>query len=293
MILLGVLGGVIAWGNVWGFRMLICLFCALAALEWGKMIRISGKPGQHGLAAAFGIAYPLVLSFVVGSNQGNGVFAGAAFAPLALVLLVILSFTWEMRRPIVGSRSLRSVGNTLVAFIFPVWMFAFSIVLMEIWSFGWKGAGLPQGVKILLWLVLFTKLTDIFAYVSGLAMGGRIFKDKRMIPHISPKKTWEGLIGSFILSVAAGFWIGRAMGVLPSSALVCILLMAIVFILAVIGDLAASLVKRSLSIKDSGSLLPGIGGVVDLIDSPAFTVPAVFYIEYCLFLAGGTPLFLR
>ena len=129
-------------------------------------------------------------------------------------------------------------------------------------------ASLRDGVDI--------RPTDIFAYVSGLLLGGKFFT-KKLIPHISPKKTWEGIIGSWLLTNAAGivlvFPMFGATSLSPASVLMLVLGITLIFILAVYGDLAGSLVKRSLSVKDSGSLLPGIGGLFDLIDSPSFTVP--------------------
>lgn len=258
------------------------------------MLKISGKPGQPWLTLVSGVAYPVVLSMLCHkAGLLVGIFA-AALAPAGLILLVIVSFTWEMRRSIVGSRSLRSVGNTVLSFIFPVWMLCFSIPLMLSTPYPYIDNGwLPYGVNIVIWVILFTKFADIFAYVSGLLAGGRIFKEKRLIPHISPKKTWEGLIGSFILSMLLGGWLGIAMGVLPGITLTSIILMVILFVLSVIGDLSASLIKRSLSVKDSGSLLPGIGGIFDLIDSPAFTLPVVFYLNLFLQMAGHSGFFTK
>lgn len=289
MILIGTLVGVVCWGNIWAFRVLVCLFCALAAWEWSQMLRISGKPGQPWLSLTFGVVYPVVLSFCC---AGNAVSIASALMPMAIILLAIISFTWEMRRAIVGSRALRSVGNTVLSFMFPGWMFAFAIPMLSMGDSGSAIAGfLPQSIKVVLWVVVFTKLTDICAYISGVLMGGRFFKDKKLIPHISPKKTWEGLIGSYVLSLAVGGWLGSSMGVLVFGSVSSMILMTVLFLLAVVGDLAGSLVKRSLAVKDSGSLLPGIGGIFDLIDSPAFTVPVVFYAEYCLRWTSSSSLF--
>lgn len=291
VILLALLAGTIAWGNVWGFRILLCLFCILASWEWNRMLKMSGKPGQPWLSLTFGVLYPIGLSFICESDKIFGYILAAAVAPVAIVLLTVVSFIWEMRRPIVGSRSLRSVGNTLVSFIFPVWMISAALPMLELGKAKYAVIGLPYGVQVLIWVVVVTKMADIFAYLSGMAMGGRIFKGKRMIPHISPKKTWEGLIGSYILTIAAGGWLGIGMGVLQEFSLMYLSLMTLMFILAVFGDLAGSLIKRSLSVKDSGSLLPGIGGVFDLIDSPAFTIPIVFYLDGALQLTGYSGLF--
>ena len=118
-------------------------------------------------------------------------------------------------------------------------------------------------------------MSDIWAYVSGVLLGGKFIK-RRFSPVVSPKKTWEGIIGSVILTLVCGALLLRYVMDLPfdevRDVVIYICCAIPLFALAVAGDLAGSLIKRGLSVKDSGSLLPGIGGIFDLIDSPAFTV---------------------
>ena len=133
----------------------------------------------------------------------------------APVILVVVAFIREMNRPVVGSRALRSVATTLLSFIYPGWLFAFAIPAIHL-GYLEAGAESPRIVMMVLWVILVTKMTDIFAYVSGLLLGGKFFT-KKLIPHISPKKTWEGIIGSWLLTNAAGighphFYSGRLWG---------------------------------------------------------------------------------
>jgi phosphatidate cytidylyltransferase len=100
-----------------------------------------------------------------------------------------------------------------------------------------------------------------------------------MIPHISPGKTWEGFAGALVFSTGGSFalwWLlGPKLSLLrPLDALVLGLGLSLG---AVVGDLAESILKRSLDLKDSGRLLPGIGGSLDLIDSVLFTAPLLYY----------------
>lgn len=270
VILLVVLGGVVWWNHPWGYRIVVCLLCMLTSWEWGSMLRRSGKPAQPWLSTVFGMAYPLVLLGFLSYSENRvpgstKTLTGMMDILLPLVVgspvvLTVLSFIWEMRRPIVGSRPLRSVAVTVLSFIYPVWMFSF--------AFLWTGTS--RACLVLLFLIVLTKLSDIFAYVSGFLLGGR-FVEKKLIPHISPKKTWEGLIGSFILTVGFGM-VALKMIFPEGSLLIMFLILAPFFLLAVTGDLAGSLIKRSLAVKDSGAMLPGIGGFFDLIDSLAFTI---------------------
>lgn len=269
VLLLVILGGAVVWNDAWGYRALVCVFCALTAWEWGSMLRRSGKPSQPWLGVFMGILYPLALTRAISCDRSLvGVFAMAVAFP---VLLTIVSFTWEMRKEVVGSNPLKSVATTLLAFIYPGWMFAFILFAMF---------DDTRYINVILWLVIVTKLSDLFAYVSGMLLGGKIWKGNKLIPHISPKKTWEGLIGSLILTTFSGYLMASLLleetfqFMFPTWALVPITV--IIFFLAVVGDLAGSLIKRSLDIKDSGSLLPGIGGFFDLVDSLAFTIPGAF-----------------
>ena len=99
---------------------------------------------------------------------------------------------------------------------------------------------------------------------------------RRFSPVVSPKKTWEGIIGSVIITLVCGALLLPVLldkSVCSLSGFFTYITVAIpLFFLAVAGDLAGSLIKRGLEVKDSGSLLPGIGGIFDLIDSPAFTI---------------------
>jgi phosphatidate cytidylyltransferase len=120
---------------------------------------------------------------------------------------------------------------------------------------------------------------DIFALY-----GGRAFGRHKLAPVISPKKTWEGaiagLVGSAAGSLLAPFWFARALPV--HHALALGLLLGSV---GIAGDLAESLLKRAADVKDSGTLLPGHGGVLDRVDSLLFAAPVV-YCYYALLLAG-------
>ena len=129
------------------------------------------------------------------------------------------------------------------------------------------------GLPILLTIVVITKLSDIWAYLCGVLVGRRLIS-RPFSPAVSPKKSWEGFIGSFILTTLCGAFLIRF--VEPVCPMWFAITSAVVFyFISVAGDLAGSLVKRGIGVKDSSHLLPGIGGIIDLIDSPAFTIAFV------------------
>ena len=120
-------------------------------------------------------------------------------------------------------------------------------------------------------LVVLVSCNDTFAYFSGV-----LFGKHPLAPHISPKKTWEGLIGALVATTVGAslvfhfvlhdhWWLGAIIGVMGVITATC-------------GDLIESAVKRDLQIKDMGSILPGHGGILDRVDSLLFTAPAVWFV---------------
>ncbi|BDZ43932.1 phosphatidate cytidylyltransferase [Paraoerskovia sediminicola] len=123
-------------------------------------------------------------------------------------------------------------------------------------------------MRVLLFILL-AVANDVGGYVAGVLFGRH-----PLAPTVSPKKSWEGLAGSFVLATAVGVvgvvwglgadpWLGIALGILAP-------------LTATVGDLAESLLKRDLELKDMGSLLPGHGGILDRIDSMLLTAPFVY-----------------
>ena len=116
------------------------------------------------------------------------------------------------------------------------------------------------GIEALIWLTIVVALTDTGAYFSGKAIGKRKFNP------ISPKKTWEGVIGGVVLASLFGAWYGSEF----VSFFLAFFISALVSISSVFGDLYESFLKRSAGVKDSGSILPGHGGVLDRVDGFMF-----------------------
>ena len=183
---------------------------------------------------------------------------GAVTAAFALTVIAILG--WRMVGGTEGYVKDVSAGVFAVAYL-PLLAAAASAMLAE-----------PDGGKRALTWIILTICTDIGGYFAGitLARGG----GHKMAPVISPKKTWEGLAGSAAATLVAGaillpallhghWWQGIVIGAAALAA-------------AVLGDLAESMIKRDLKIKDMGSLLPGHGGILDRIDSLLICAPVVW-----------------
>lgn len=271
VVLLSLLGGAVAWNEPIGYAVLICVLCNLTSWEWFNMLK--GTNANRWLSLICGLIYPWLFALISGGcEMSHQISTEVALG--FLVLYVLLAFCGQLFRMDYRGRSgaemLDGMGLTLLSFVYPVWMFAFALTCLRS----------EEYINAMLWLVLFTKMSDIWAYVSGVLMGGKFFT-RKFSPSVSPKKTWEGIIGSIIITLIVGALLLPVLGIFTWEVLTtpCFLLCYIpggllLFFLSVWGDLAGSLIKRGIAVKDSGSLLPGIGGIFDLIDSPAFTVSA-------------------
>lgn len=275
IILLAILGGALCLNTPIAYGILICLLCNLTTWEWFNMLK--GTATNRWLVLIGGVVYPwLQLAAVRFDAEVPGMLQPEqnfiAVPLLGLVLFAVTAFICELfcmdYRGKLAEQALSSVCRTVLAFIYPVWLFSFAL-----WHINDR-----DSVNLLLWLILFTKMSDIWAYVSGVLMGGK-FITRRFSPVVSPKKTWEGIIGSIIITLVCGALLIPVLldkTVTTAAEIGCYVAVALpLFFLAVAGDLAGSLIKRGLAVKDSGSLLPGIGGIFDLIDSPAFTVSII------------------
>ncbi len=130
---------------------------------------------------------------------------------------------------------------------------------------------LPDGALLIFFVVLVTWAADTGAYIAGKSMGRH-----PLAPVVSPKKTYEGLLGGVLFACLAAV-VARAW-FLPRFSLVdCLVLGVILTLAGLIGDLAESAMKRSTGVKDSGALIPGHGGMLDRLDSLLFTGPAFYY----------------
>jgi phosphatidate cytidylyltransferase len=124
----------------------------------------------------------------------------------------------------------------------------------------WLRTGFPDGLEIVLWLFLVVWSSDIGAYVSGRLLGG-----PKLAPQISPNKTWSGAVGGLVFAGVCGgvfaWWVNAAN---PAATVVASIGLSVV---AQAGDLAESQMKRHFGVKDTGSLIPGHGGLLDRLDS--------------------------
>jgi len=135
--------------------------------------------------------------------------------------------------------------------------------------------GNHSGLHNVLFLVILTQLGDVFAFLWGKALGG-----PKIIPKVSPNKTWSGALGGVLSTSVVAALLGSSLcGYSYSFAFLAGMLIAVC---GFIGDVVISAFKRDVGVKDSGSLLPGHGGILDRVDSLTYSAPMFFYLLYLL-----------
>lgn len=197
---------------------------------------------------------------------------------------VYLSLFIAARLVMIGETEgfLRSVGTihwgTLIT-VFSLSHAAYLIALAPIdsprVSYAWPPSGPTSspGPGLLLMLVVLTEVNDVAQYIWGKSFGRR-----KVAPHVSPGKTWAGLVGGVATTVALAATVGPWLT--PLDLTHGLLAGAIIGVSGFFGDLSISAIKRDLKVKDSGSILPGHGGILDRIDSLTYTAPLFFHFVY-------------
>lgn len=251
------------------FYALICIFGLIALWEFYRMLDHRDLPNFKITGLICG-AVMLVGSFYYFAKMGP---AGSYDFEVAVLLFFLLTvFARQMFARLRHDEPLQTMAYTLFGLLYVLWLFNFTTKILYLTPR--SGAGVVTGQFYCLYLIAVTKFSDMGAYLTGSAIGRHL-----MVPQISAKKTWEGFFGALAFALFCSLALFRLMpGHLAmlnwTHATILGLLLGFA---AVIGDLAESIIKRSTGVKDSGNLLPGIGGALDLIDSLLFTAPLMFF----------------
>ena len=271
VILWAVVTGVFVSQNAWAFFGLVSFLTIAGAWEFRNLF--SRFPGDGcrtvGLLVGLVVALSTGAFLVVGNQVHNNYFSELA----GLTTVTVFCFFVRFKHSIKGRQSVDAVGDGLLAFVYvPILFGCFVYRLIFLPEGG--GEGEVPGAWLLLFMIATAKFTDMGAYITGSLIG-----KNKMAPHLSPAKTWEGFFGAlgFAQLAAWGVWFfsGDILSWIPP--LHVGVLALLIGLVAIAGDLAESILKRSLEAKDSGSLMPGIGGVLDLIDSLCFAAPVTYF----------------
>ena len=194
--------------------------------------------------------------------MGLGALAGESGLHGALLISAVGWIFYELVfTPKSELAKLLALGFGLFGMVWAVWS-VLHITLIK---------ALPEGTALLFYLLLVISFSDIFAY-----FGGKRFGKSLLAPNISPKKTWEGGFSG----VVGGGLVGAVFGELTMSMfwLYGLLLAMLLAVVGQLGDLVESKIKRLCNVKDSGTLLPGHGGILDRIDGHMLAAPVFYYL---------------
>ena len=285
--------GVIAiflWCPLRAVMPLVAVLSALVQLEFYQMAKVR-EP-----ATVFGIALGTAWLVAVGVyGFGEGLVSLALAFPAAFVLASFAVCAWVLFQPRF-TQPISAVATTLFGVLYVPFMLGFFLLTVQLGARGVWG-GVPDtwtrhGLYTLLALVATAKFSDTGGFAFGMAFGKH-----KMCPTISPKKSWEGLVGSMLFSAATAcvfLALARRFGWGESvrfwDALtypVACALGAATALLATVGDLVESRFKRACGVKDSSTFMPaGMGGFLDMFDSILF-IPALFY--FLIFYFNARP----
>lgn len=255
------------------FAVLIAIPALGALWEYFALLKSGGIAHHRGMgmiAAAILIALNfLLLRSTTGLLQWS-IFP-CEYAVMALFVMAL--FLREYGRHAPGRATAEAITFTLFGLVYIPWLFLFMAKLLYLAPR--DADGNTTGQWLVLFVVAVTKFTDVGAF-----LGGSLFGRTPFFPNISPKKTVEGIIAGVALGILMGVGVFHFFGdYLPAFSITLVCGLSFVLAIAgVAGDLAESLLKRSVHTKDSGHALPGIGGGLDLIDSLLFTLPLFYFL---------------
>lgn len=239
-------------GGAW-WKGLFMVMAVVALFEYGNMLK------HKDITVMWWPGYALMLLLWASPLlQADWLWAGMTLLMLVVAALVVLSYP----RLTVAEVSMNLFG--------PLYL---GLTL----QYALRMLFLPDPFTIMLLALLLTWASDVGGYAIGMLWGKR-----KLAPELSPKKTWEGAAGSFLFCVmiALGFAYFTALTPVKSAYLVILALLA--SLAAQLGDLFMSSIKRYFGVKDSGSIIPGHGGVLDRFDSFLLVLPLVYYGFYLL-----------
>lgn len=245
---------------------LLALACMpFAALELSTIFAAQGIRTLRWLtivAAEAGLVVGFVASASIGAPTATTSFAIVGTGLFAVFVLSLLVFS--RAHQITGV--LAAAGGIVFTMLYLGLMPSFLLALRQHHSAWW-----------IVGIILVTKSADIGAFFTGKAIGRH-----KLIPWLSPGKTWEGLIGGMVFAALTGLAAAAISGGLEAPAdrlplwvgAACGLAFAVV---GLFGDLTMSLLKRGAGLKDASAILPGLGGVLDVLDSPLFVAPVSYW----------------
>ena len=251
-------------GGVKGMVMLPVgsIACGLGAWELARILR----EGRVQASSRVTITAAVAGFLITGLAPALGTETTGTMLVASGAVVVMLAGLGRYARDETFDGAIASIGGTMLAYVYLGVMPGFLGAMRQ-----------EESAWVLLWVILTTKSCDIGAYFTGRWLGNR-----KLIPWLSPKKTWEGLAGgmafSGLVGAGASLVVGEMAGGMPFGTLASALLGSLFGAVGQIGDLIASLFKRDAGRKDASRAIPGLGGMLDVLDSLLLVAPLSYWI---------------
>lgn len=258
----------ILWVGLAALLPLLIVICLIALREYVDMLHLRDIEVRKGSLMVFGVL--LIVASALGTQGNLGgwevPWPGGSWREVVIGVYVVYVLVVELTNP--GERPLERIVYSLFGMLYIPWLLGYFLLLRqtpsEAYGFGY----------------LLLPLMASFATDTGGFFLGRFFGKRKLAPEVSPAKTIEGAIGGLFSSFLFVFGVSYILernGLIHHTQILDIFLFSIlVSCAAQLGDLAESLIKRSLGAKDSGAFLPGHGGLLDRLDSLLFAVPITY-----------------
>ena len=257
------------------FLILILLLILFGNIELFKLLEAKGIQTERELGIAFSLAL------------GIAAYFGHFYFAVVFSFAVIIIFLLALRRQDL-SNAIIALSTGFFAIIYIGWFLSHAILLRNIdHNLNLKTyVETVQGHSDIGFFYIFLVVSCTFLNDTGAYFIGRWKGKRKLIPHVSPGKTLEGTIGGIISSAIAAI-VGNLIFKSPIEYHWVVLFGLVIGIVAVLGDLTESLIKRSAEAKDSGGILPGHGGILDRFDSLIFTFPVSYYMVLLYYWLHG------
>ena len=254
---------------------LLALIATVAVLEFYRLLDFAGIPGFRvvGALAAVALVSATGCSFLMRCGAKTPLFEAEILVMFIAVIAVLIRQFPQKN----NTQPLATVACTLLGIFYVPLLFNFFTRLAFTWDDVAPFRTVPAtGVALSLYLIVVVKLTDIGAFFTGRYLGRH-----KLIPRISPGKTWEGFVGGILVGLftSVAFYVlgARRLGMVHWRWVDAIVLGLLLPLFGTVGDLTESMLKRASGAKDSGALVPGMGGLLDVLDSLLFTAPVLYF----------------
>jgi phosphatidate cytidylyltransferase len=264
---LTILIAIIGWGNLLIFWLLVSSAIVIGLLEYYHLAEAHQWPVYKLPGVLLGVllaVVPFVFSLLLEENLP---FAQLTEFTLTLIVLALFLYALGTKRPL--PEIFTALSITLFGIFYVSWLLSHLTFLFA----------LTNGKRFVFYVLVVVWAGDTGAYYTG-----RFFGRHQLAPNISPKKTVEGAAGGLLASLI-GSCVAKLTFLSLLSYVDCVVLGLLLGVLEQVGDLCESMLKRSVDVKDSGTLLPGHGGILDRLDGVMFAAPVLYY--YAILFLGA------